>query len=129
MFKKVIYFAVFMFFLSACEENDKAVTKLKDGTKVIDSTTLIETKGYCSKTPVEVYVKDGRVVKVQAFPNQETPRYFRKITDQLLPLYEGKSVDEAKALAEDLKVDVCTGATYSARSVQKNIKAALDHYK
>lgn len=127
MYKRLFtIIAFFSFILTSCE-NDKAVTKLSDGTKIINSSTLIETKGYQSKTPVEVYVKDVTVLKVVTLPNTETPSYFRRISTYLIPLYENKSIEEALEISKNLHVDGCSGATYSARSVQKNINAALEH--
>ena len=38
-------------------------------------------------------------------------------------------ISKAKKLAERTEVDGCTGATFSTKAVQKNIKAAIGYYE
>ena len=35
-----------------------------------------EVMGYAGTTPVEIYVVDGKIDKIVALPNQETPSFF-----------------------------------------------------
>ena len=80
--------------------------------------------GYKGPTPVEISVYQGTITKIEALPNQETPRYFQKVLDSgLLSTLVGKTVEEAKAV----HLDAVSGATYSSNAVIKNIQLGLDH--
>lgn len=108
---------------------DNVMTKLDDGTYVVNTTTICNARGYRKSTPVEVYIKKGTVVKVVALKNEETVPYFKRVRQSLLPMYANLKVSKAKKLATKTAVDGCTGATFSTSAVQKNIKAALDYYQ
>lgn len=108
---------------------DDVMTKQSDGTYVVNTTTLCQARGYKAVTPVEVYIKGGKVVKVEALKNRETPKYFRMAANALFGQYAGLKVSKALTKAESPKVDGCTGATMSAKALQQNIKAALNYYK
>ena len=67
--------------------NEKKVTKarvdtlrtLDDGTVVINTTYLAkDVKGFGGAVPLEIYIKKGRIVKVEALPNSETPDFFHE---------------------------------------------------
>ena len=108
---------------------DDVMTKQGDGTYVVNTTTLCQAKGYQSTTPVEVYIKSGKVVKVVPLKNTETPGYFKKAVKGLLGLFVGLKISKAMELTEVARVDGCTGATMSTKALQQNIKAALEYYK
>ena len=108
---------------------DDVMTKQGDGTYVVNTTTLSQAKGYQSTTPVEVYIKSGKVVKVVPLKNTETPGYFKKAVKGLLGLFVGLKISKAMELTEVARVDGCTGATMSTKALQQNIKAALEYYK
>ena len=113
----------------AAGKGDKVMTKSSDGTYVVNTTTICDAKGFKGATPLEVHIKKGKVVKVVALKNAETPAYFAKVNKYLIPLFTGKKLTDARTQADAQKVDGCTGATFSTRAVQKNIKAALDYYE
>ena len=115
--------------LAVASYADDVMTKQSDGTYVINTTTLCQARGYRAATPVEVYIKSGKVVKVVALKNSETPGYFKKAVKGLLGLFEGQNISKALELAEASKVDACTGATMSTKALQQNIKVALEYYK
>ena len=108
---------------------DDVMTKQSDGTYVVNTTTLCQARGYQSTTPVEVYIKSGKVVKVVPLKNTETPGYFKKAVKGLLGLFEDQKISKALELTEASKIDGCTGATRSTKALQQNIKAALEYYK
>jgi uncharacterized protein with FMN-binding domain len=62
------------------------------------------------------------ITKIEALPNQETPRYFQMVKDSLLTKLVGKSVEEVRTA----EIDAVTGATYSSQAVIRNIKRALE---
>lgn len=94
---------------------------LDDGTKVINTTVLgKDITGYGGNVPLEIYVKESRIVKVKALKNAETPEFFAEVKP-LLSKWNGKTINEA----QQLKVDAISGATFSSRGVIGNMKRGL----
>lgn len=120
--------ACVILFVSAGNGNSP-MTKTTDGTYVVNTTTLCNAKGFKGATPVEVYIKGGKVLKVVPLANQESPGYFAKVKNSLLPLFSGLKIKDAKKQAQASSVDGCTGATYSTKATQKNISVALEYYE
>lgn len=116
-------------FVSLPGHADNVMTKQADGTYVVNTTTICKARGYRKGTPVEVHINKGKVVKVVALKNEETVPYFKRVKESLLPQYANLKVSKAKKLASKTAVDGCTGATFSTRAIQKNVKAALDYYE
>lgn len=108
---------------------DNVMTRHADGTTIVRTTTICNARGYRKATPVEVHFKNGKVQKVVALRNEETVPYFARVKQHLLPLYNNLKISKAKKLAQRTDIDGCTGATFSTRAVQKNIKAAIDYYE
>lgn len=107
---------------------DNVMTRHADGTTTV-RTTICNARGYRKATPVEVHFKNGKVQKVVALRNEETVPYFSRVKQFLLPLYNNLKISKAKKLAQRTDIDGCTGATFSTKAVQKNIKAAIDYYE
>ena len=104
---------------------DDVMRKEKDGTYVVNTTTLADdVKGYIESTPVEVYIKKNKIVKVVLLKNQETPKYNAKVKKQMVPLYEGQKISK-KSIVE---VDGVTGATFTSNAVKENVKRAVEYY-
>ena len=104
---------------------DDAMRKEKDGTYVVNTTTLAEdVKGYIESTPVEIYIKKNKIVKVVMLKNQETPKYNARVKKQMVPLYEGQKISK-KSIVE---VDGVTGATFTSDAVKENVKRGLEYY-
>ena len=111
--------------------NEKKVTKarvdtlrtLDDGTVVINTTYLAkDVKGFGGAVPLEIYIKKGRIVKVETLPNSETPDFFHEAS-ALLTRWDGKTTEQALAM----KVDGVTGATFSSKGIIGNMKAGLQY--
>lgn len=110
---------------SATPEDDKVMTK-EDGMYVVNTTTLGKNiTGYVSTTPVKVYIKKNKVVKVEALKNQETPKYMARVKKGLLDKWDNKKVNDA----QKMKVDGVTGATFTSDAIIQNVQLALDYYK
>lgn len=104
---------------------DQVITK-EDGMDVVNTTTLGKNvTGYIGTTPLKIYIKRNKVVKIAALRNQETPKYFAKVKKELLTKWNGKKVKEASKM----KVDAVTGATYSSKAFIKNVQLGLDYYQ
>ncbi len=96
----------------------------ENGVIVVNTTTLAkDVKGFKGETPVKIYIKKGKVVKVVALKNRETPQFFNK-AKAVLAKFEGKSTSKAAKMS----VDGVTGATYSSKALVKNVQAGLKYY-
>ena len=104
----------------------EVMKKEKDGTYVINTTTLAQdVEGYAGPTPVEVYIKKDKVVKVVMLKTMDGPKYQARVKKGMLPQYEGVNVK--KGTVPD--VDAVTGATFTSNAVQENVRRAVEYYK
>lgn len=102
------------------------MTKEKDGTYIINTTTLAQdVEGYNGPTPVEVYIKKNKIVKVVPLKSQEGPKYVAKVKKGMLPSYEGMNVK--KGNVQD--VDAVTGATFTSDAIKENVRRAVAYYQ
>ncbi|MBR4135355.1 MAG: FMN-binding protein [Bacteroidales bacterium] len=94
-----------------------------NGTLIINTTPLCkDVIGFNGPTPVEIYIKNGKVQKVVALANEETPSFFQRAS-VILKSWDGKKVSEAAKL----KVDVVSGATYSSQAIIQNVQTGLNY--
>lgn len=109
---------------SAMPGKNNVISK-ENGLTVVNTTTLAQdVDGYNDVTPVKIYIKGNKIVKVEALPNQETPRYFAKVKKELLSRWNGMTVKKAQTA----QVDVVTGATFSSKSVIENVRRGLKYF-
>ena len=100
--------------------------KEKDGTYVVNTTTLAaDVEGYNGPTLVEVYIRKNKIVKVVPLKSQEGPKYVAKVKKDMLPKYEQMNVKKGVVP----EVDAVTGATFTSKAVQENIRRAVAYYK
>ena len=100
--------------LTAAKAGDGVITK-ENGMTVINTTELThDVKGYQSPTPVKIFIKQNKVVRVEALPNQETPKFFDR-AKAILTFWDGKAVSQAVKEAPD----AVTGATLSVRGTEE----------
>lgn len=103
-----------------------AITKQKDGTYIINTTMIGENiQGYGGPTPVKIIVKNEKIVSVEVLDNDESPKYIRKVVQELLPKYKGLMVKDVMKK----QPDGVTGATLSSTSIKRNISLGLQEYK
>ena len=108
----------------ATTATDNVMYKQTDGTYVINTTSLTpKVKGFKGATPVKVYIKGNKVVKVEALKNQETPKHFNLVAQKMLPKYTGTKITKTA------NIDGVTGATYSSKAIKANVEAAIKYYK
>ncbi len=100
----------------------KTTLKSEVGDTVVINTTEIgkDIIGFNGPVPLEIFICNGRVVKVVALPNSETPSFFACVK-VLLDKWNGLSLEEASAL----QVDAVAGATFSSKAVIGNMKRGL----
>ena len=122
---KKIVLSIFLMAVCMASYADDVMKKEKDGTYVVNTTTLAQdVKGYMGATPVEVYIKKNKVVKVVMLKSQETPKYNARVKKNMLPLYEGVKITKKSTV----DVDGVTGATFTSNAVKENVKRALQYY-
>lgn len=113
-----------MTLLSAAPANDTMVKE--KGTYIVNTTTLgKDVVGYVGTTPLKIYIKKNKIVKIEALKNQETPKYWAKVRRQLLTKWDGMKVKDALKQ----QVDGVTGATFSSDAVKENVRLGLEYYK
>jgi major membrane immunogen (membrane-anchored lipoprotein) len=119
MKRVVILLAAAAVCLGACAANKKP----KPQSFVVNTEELgKEVMGYAGTTPLEIHVKDGRIEKIVALPNAETPGFFQRVLDS--PLFSsltGKTIEEAS----EVQLDAVSGATWSSKAVIENIRLGL----
>ncbi len=95
------------------------------GIHVVNTTSLCpDIQGFRGATPLLVTFRNGKVVKVEALPNSETPEYFAMVSAVLLDKWKGMTAQEALKT----NVDMVSGASYSSYSVIENAKAGFSYY-
>ena len=123
MKKRYLFFMFFILLMSFIA--DETMTK-ENGSFVINTTELgKDVEGYQGTTPLKVYIKSGKVEKIEFLKSTETPKYYVKVKKALQEKWNGKKVKEAKTM----QVDVVTGATFSSEAVIENVRRALDYYQ
>lgn len=101
------------------------MTHRPNGTYVVNTTTLAtDVKGFKGATPLLVYIKSGKVIKVEALTNHESPNFFGKVKQYLLAKWNGMKA----AKAATTEVDGVTGATFSSKAVKENVKRGVNYY-
>ena len=122
--KKILLAALLVFAMTA--QADNVMTKTQDGTYIVNTTTLAkDVEGYAGATPLEVHIKKNVIVKVMPLKNQDGPKYNAKVKKEMLTKYEGMNVKNGTV--QD--VDAVTGATFTSKAMQENIRRAVDYYK
>jgi electron transport complex protein RnfG len=125
MIKTVMTLLLMAAFITA--DAQQVMRKEKDGTYVVNTTTLAnDVDGYAGPTPVEVYIKKNKIVKVVPLKMQDGPKYVAKVKNGMLTKYEGMKIEKKKALP---KVDGVTGATFTSDAVRENIQRAVEYYQ
>ena len=104
---------------------DKVMTK-ENGVYIVNTTTLSpDVIGYNGPTPLKIYIKADKIDKIEALPNDETPRFFEMVKTGLLNKWNGMTVKQAASA----NVDAVTGATYSSNAVKENVRLGVNYYQ
>lgn len=104
-------------------ETIEPVTVSADGTMTVNTTPIAkDIIGFSGPTPVEITVKDGRIVKVKPLKNNETPEFFGAVMNSdLLDSWNGKTLREAA----EVHPDGVSGATITSTSIIRNAEAGI----
>lgn len=123
--KKTVFAVMATVLMVSAMPGEPVITKSGNQTVVNTTTIATDIKGYNGPTPLKIYIANNKIVKVEALPNQETPKYFFKVKKELLGKWDGMTVNSAI----NAKVDGITGATISSDCVKKTVKRGLEYYK
>lgn len=108
-------------------EAQQVMRKEKDGTYIVNTTTIAnDVDGYAGPTPVEVYIKKNKIVKVVPLKTMDGPKYVAKVKNGMLTKYEGMKIEKKTPLP---KVDGVTGATFTSDAMRQNIERAIEYYQ
>lgn len=77
--------------------------------------------GYAGSIPLVITVRDGVIEAIEPCENDETPRFFSRVEEGLLPQWIGTPLEDVA----DKEVDGITGATYSSDATNETIKTAV----
>ena len=111
--------------LISCAPNDGVMTK-ENGVYIVNTTKLgTEVIGYNGPTPLKIYIKGDKIEKIEALPNDETPRFFEMVKAGLFNKWNGMTAKQAATA----KVDAVTGATYSSNAVKENVRLGVEYYQ
>lgn len=110
--------------LSAASNDD---TMVKENGVYIVNTTKIgkDVMGYEGPTPLKVFIKDGKVQKIEFLDNSETPRFWAAAVSHLQNKWDGMTVAQVKST----QVDGRTGATFSSDAIKQNVRLAVEYYE
>lgn len=77
--------------------------------------------GYGGNTPLNITVSNGKVYRIDAQKNAETPEFFRQVEEKLLQQYIGLTPEEVL----QSQIDVVSGATLSSRAVIETMERGM----
>ena len=104
--------------------NDNVISREND-TVIVNTQQLGKNiKGFRGNTPIKIFIRKNKVVKIETMPNHETPQFFAKAKN-LLDQFNGQTVSKAVKM----NIDGVSGATYSSEALKKNVKLGLEYYK
>ncbi|MCH5239386.1 MAG: 4Fe-4S binding protein [Muribaculaceae bacterium] len=109
------------------EKNDETIETLTptENGFIINTTEIGKNIiGYGGPTPVEIYVENGKIQKINTLPNKETPEFYGAIRNSdILESLDGKTLAEAM----ETPIDGVAGATYSSNAIIANIREGIEY--
>ena len=85
-----------------------------EGATVIRTTALgADLIGYAGPVPIDLYLRDGRIERIEVLPNSETPSFMEAVADELPARWVGRTPAE-----------VVSGATFTSRALIGNVRRA-----
>ena len=98
-----------------------------DGVQIISTRQLTkDINGYGGNVPLEIYIKDNRILKVVALENSETPSYFAKVRNSGL-LQQWNNLSPEEAIHKE--VDGISGATESSVAIIQSVHKVMEYAK
>lgn len=96
----------------------------EDGSRVISTEGLAkDILGFGGGIPLHIYMKEGRVVRVEAQDNYETPPFFAQVESNILSAWNGLTAEEAL----NKEVAAVSGATISSNAVIGTFRRGMEY--
>ncbi|MGE0079315.1 MAG: FMN-binding protein [Bacteroidales bacterium] len=107
------------------EGKDSVMRTADDGSTIISTQVLAkDILGYAGNVPLEIYMSDGRITKIVALPNSETPGFFKRVVKSgMLTRWDGLTAKEAL----NTKVDALSGATFTSNAIIQSVQRAMGY--
>lgn len=103
----------------------KNAIKKKGNTYIINTTSITKKiHGYAGATPLNIYITNNKIAKIETLPNQESPQFFER-AKSLLGKFVGKNIAEVSSM----QVDAVSGATYSSQALIKTVKGGVNYFQ
>ncbi len=111
-------------FLASAMPSKNAIKK-KGNTYIVNTTSITKKiHGYAGATPLNIYIANNKIIKIESLPNQESPQFFER-AKTLLDKFVGKNVTEVSSM----QVDAVSGATYSSQALIKTVKGGVKYFQ
>ena len=73
--KRIVCIAFVSLALMSATTQDHTVMTQEKGVYVVNTTTLAaDVEGYVGATPLKIYIKKNKVLRIEALKNEETPK-------------------------------------------------------
>lgn len=104
--------------------SDTPVITFVDNGIIINTSTLAsDVKGYGGPVPLEIKIVDNKITAITPLRNAETPGFFERVQQELIPQWIDVPIDETASR----QIDAVSGATFSSKAVIANIKAGAQY--
>lgn len=124
--RQKLLITLFAVSIAAAASAQDVMKKESDGTFVVNTTSLAkDVKGFKGATPLEVYIKKNKIVKVVPLRTVDGPKYVEMVKTGMLVKYEGMKVSDV----EKTQIDGVTGATFTSEAMRENVKRAIEYFK
>lgn len=122
---KIVGTPVNELFVKSSSNTETIIKELPDGTEAISSLHIgKDITGYGGATPIELYIKDNKIIKVEALENSETPDFMNSaIQAGILEHWNGLPLNKAI----DLSVDAVSGATLTSNAIISTVKRTVEY--
>ncbi len=107
------------------EQPQPPVESVVAGQRVLNSTAVArEVVGFGGRTPVQIFLSEDLIERVELLPNAETPSYVRSIVESgMLSAWNGMTLPEAA----EAHVDAISGATFTSVAIAENVRLTAQH--
>ncbi len=111
-------------FMASAMPSKNAIKK-KGNTYIVNTTSITKKiHGYAGATPLNIYITNNKITRIETLPNQESPQFFERART-LLDKFVGKNIAEVPSM----QVDAVSGATYSSQALIKTVKGGVKYFQ
>lgn len=116
--------ALLVVFMAGAMPSKNAIKK-KGSTYIVNTTSITKKiHGYAGATPLNIYITNNKITRIETLPNQESPQFFERART-LLDKFVGKNIAEVPSM----QVDAVSGATYSSQALIKTVKGGVKYFQ